>query len=173
MGGAGAGKWDGTPMPILVRTMLERSGSLDEAKALLRDARRTCEYYYTVSDGQAGDAWTAAATPEAVRFFGLGEKTLWLAEPIAGCTIVSGGARLTALADRVRQGFGRFDAASARKLMDHPVAARGGNLHNVLFVPQDLVMWVANARGRKDACQETYYRYDLRALLKESAEAGR
>jgi len=54
-------------------------------------------------------------------------------------------------------------------LMSRPVAMKS-NLHNVLFVPQDLVFYVANADRKEIAARRPYIRFELAPLLKESPE---
>jgi hypothetical protein len=54
------------------------------------------------------------------------------------------------------------------KLMDAPVAMGNSNLHSVLFVPEDLVLYVANAGRNGPAYKEKYYRYALEELLKDA-----
>ena len=39
------------------------------------------------------------------------------------------------------------------------------NLHNVLFVPADGVMYVANADHKKPAAENRYVKFDLKKLL--------
>ena len=172
IGGGGVGQWDGVPMQVLVRQVLERSSSLDEALAVLKDNKRTCQYSYVVSDGKTGDARGVTATPDAVSVFKPGQKIGEQAKPPADVVVMSGGERLKALLAKITDGYRRIDEARAIKLMDHPVSATGGNLHNVLFVPADLVLHVANARGKADACTQTYYRHDLNSLLRQAAEAA-
>jgi hypothetical protein len=45
MGGCGEGAWYGKPMAQLVREVMERSSTLDEALDFMRRTPRTCEYY--------------------------------------------------------------------------------------------------------------------------------
>jgi hypothetical protein len=52
--------------------------------------------------------------------------------------------------------------------MSRPVAMES-NLHNVLFVPADGVLYVANASHTKPAAEMPYVRIDLQGLLKTSA----
>ena len=46
MGGKGQGHWDGKPMAELVREVMEKANTLDEAVEIMRKGPRTCEYYY-------------------------------------------------------------------------------------------------------------------------------
>ena len=50
--------------------------------------------------------------------------------------------------------------------MSRPVAMES-NLHNVLFVPADGILYVANASHGKPAAEMPYMKVDLRKLLAE------
>ncbi|MBL4844514.1 MAG: peptidase C45 [Planctomycetes bacterium] len=52
MGGKGLGHWNGMPMPLLMREALETASTMEEAVEIFRKAKRTCEYYYVISDGK-------------------------------------------------------------------------------------------------------------------------
>lgn len=65
MGGGGLLFWDGMPMAFLIRDALERAGTLKEAVKIFKTTKRTCEYYYVISDGKTRDATGIWATPEA------------------------------------------------------------------------------------------------------------
>ncbi len=64
MGGGGVGHYDGTPMAFLLREALEQATTLEEAVAVFRGARRTCEYYYVISDPAGPAAVGIHATPK-------------------------------------------------------------------------------------------------------------
>jgi len=61
---------------------------------------------------------------------------------------------------------GEIDVEVAQWLMSRPVAMQS-NLHNVLFVPQDGILYVANADYGHPAAVRPYVRLDLNALLRE------
>ena len=54
-------------MAQLVREVMEKADTLDEAVEIMRKGPRTCEYYYVISDGKAKRAVGIAATPEKLR----------------------------------------------------------------------------------------------------------
>jgi hypothetical protein len=165
MGGRGEGLWDGTPMGILVRMGLERAKTLPDAVRIFTEAKRTCEYYYALSDAKSGEAVGLYATPDRLDLIRPGQPyPPLLPTPVANCLLMSGGDRLKALVEKARAKAGRFDIESALALMDRPVAM-WSNLHNVLFVPGQFALYVAHARGTLPACQEPYVRYDVRELL--------
>ena len=74
MGGQGLGMWDGVPMSFLLRDALERAGTLEEAVRIFRETKRTCEYYYVLSDGKSRDAVGLWTTPEVFETIRMGES---------------------------------------------------------------------------------------------------
>ena len=170
MGGRGMGHWDGTPMALLVRMVLEEADSLDHAIAVFRDHPRTCEYYYVIADGETGKAVGMEAAWNAFRTVGMGESHDKLPVAIKDAVVLSAGDRYKVLVDRVQKGLGTFDADSARRLMDRPVAMKS-NLHSVLFETTTTRLWVANAsKDGKPASEQPYRAFRLRDLLQHHAD---
>lgn len=69
MGGEGLGHWEGVPMPLLMREALETSSTMEEAVEVFRKNKRTCEYYYVISDGKTNRStgiWCTAEVFETV-----------------------------------------------------------------------------------------------------------
>jgi hypothetical protein len=166
MGGRGEGRWDGAPMATLMRRALEECDSLAEVQTLWSESPRTCEYYYVFADGETNEAVGVAALPESIEFIQPGQSHERLGEGIPDAVVLSAGSRLEELRRRVHDKHGQLDAELGQWLMSRPVAMQS-NLHNVLFVPQDGVMFVANATHRKPAAETPYVRIDLRGLLSE------
>jgi hypothetical protein len=164
MGGRGEGNWDGKPMAQLVREVMENAATLDEAVEIMRRGPRTCEYYYVIADGKNHTAVGIAATPDQFEVIHPGESHPKLPSPVQDTVLLSGGDRYTELASRVQAGFGKFDADSARELMTRPVCMNS-NIHSVLFAPDTLDFWVANADSQNVASHTRYTHYNLRALL--------
>lgn len=164
MGGKGEGQWDGVPMATLMRRGLEECSSLEEVKNLWRDNPRTCEYYYVFSDGNNRSAVGVAATPEKLEFVEPGQGHELLGEGIPDAVVLSAGSRLEELRKRVKQGYGKIDVNAAQALMSRPVAM-ASNLHNVLFVPEDGLLYVANASHSQPAAERPYVQLNLSDLL--------
>ncbi len=169
MGGGGVGDWDGVPMAYLFRMALEQADTLDEAVAVFREHRRTCEYYYVISDGKIPDARALECRPDEFTVIEPNQSYPKLPVAVNDAVLLSEDQRYHILAQRVVKDYGQFDAAAAIDLMDRPVAMRG-NLHNCLFAPQQLELWVANAADPGQtpdyqACKQTYYHYDMKRLL--------
>jgi hypothetical protein len=66
IGGLGYGRWEGCPMSFLMRSVLEKASTLEEAKAVFSETKRTCEYYYLIADGKSGEAISLYTTPQKV-----------------------------------------------------------------------------------------------------------
>jgi hypothetical protein len=169
MGGGGRGLWDGVPMATLMRRALEECSTLDEVKKLWTDSPRTCEYYYVFADGKIPSAVAVAARSEKIEFLAPGAAHPLLGEGIADAVVLSAGDRLKLLRQRVTAQHGKLDATSAMHLMDRPVAM-SNNLHNALFVPQQGIVYIANASNDQPAAMRPYVKYDLTALLREVPE---
>ena len=170
MGGDGYGQWDGKPMAGLMREVMEQADTLDEAVAIMRKGPRTCAYYYVISDGNRKDAVGIAATPETFTVVRPGESEPRLPHGIPDAVLLSAGDRYEHLVRRVRAGYGTFDAESAIALMTRPVCM-SSNIQSVLFAPDTLDLWVANADGENVASHTRFTHYNLRELL--SPDRGR
>jgi len=174
MGGRGEGNWDGTPMAFLMRRVLENAGSLDEAKKIMSEAKRTCEYYYVIADGKTRGAVGVAAFPEKIEFINQNQAHPQLPNAFPGCVLLSIGDRYVKLSERVKDTFSKLDEKGALELMSRPVAMKG-NLHNVLFVPEDQVYWVAHAsaKGHEPAATQEYVKHDLKGKLEGLKTVGK
>jgi hypothetical protein len=172
MGGKGEGHWDGVPMATLMRRALEECHTLDEVMTLWRDNPRTCEYYYVFADGKTNRAVGVAAVPESVEFILPGQTHDRLGAGIADAVVLSAGDRLKLLRERVQEKYGQFDVELGQWLMSRPVAM-SSNLHNVLFVPADGVLYVANADHQHCAAERPYVRVDVKKLVNEMSESAR
>ncbi|MBL7092830.1 hypothetical protein ISS22_02535 [candidate division KSB1 bacterium] len=164
MGGRGEGDWDGMPMAFLVREGLEKANTLDEALTIFRDTPRTCEYFYVISDGKIPDARGLATSPSRFEIVEPNVPHPLLPHAIEDAVLLSAGDRYENLAKRVKENYGTIDGQKAIRLMDRPVAMKS-DLHNVLFIPESLEFWVANAGANTPACNEPYFHYNLKELL--------
>lgn len=165
MGGRGEGNWDGKPMAQLVREVMEKASTLEEAVDIMRQSPRTCEYYYVISDGKSRRAVGIAATPEKFETVWPGQAHERLPHPVKDAVLLSAGERYEKLVERVKTGYRRFDDNSARDLMKSPVCMNS-NIHSVLFAPETLDFWVANADSENPASHTRYTKYNLTELLK-------
>jgi hypothetical protein len=172
MGGRGLGHWEGIPMALLVRMVLEEASDLDKAVSIFRDNPRTCEYYYVVADGKSGKAVGMEAAWNVFGVVAMGESHPRLPHAFKDAVLLSAGDRYEELARRVKDGHGTFDADSARALMDRPVAMKS-NLHSVLFETSTSRFWVANAsKEGAPAVTQPYHAFSFASLLEHRPDSS-
>ena len=165
MGGKGEGNWDGKPMAQLLREVMEKSNTLEQGLEIMRKGPLTCEYYYVLSDGKTRNAVGIAATHKSFQVVEFGQAHPQLPDAIEDTVLLSAGDRYKLLVQRVKEKYGRIDAAAARDLMKRPVAMNS-NIHSVLFAPETLDFWVANADSENVASHTRFTQYNLKELLK-------
>jgi hypothetical protein len=164
MGGRGEGQWDGTPMGFLVRGALENCDTLEQALDYMRSRKRTCEYYYVISDGKSKSARGVAATPEKFEVIGPGKYDPRLPEPVEDAVLLSAGDRYKELVKRVREKYGRIGPEEFMQIIAQPVAMKS-NLHDAIFAPEKLTLWVAHATRNAPACNQPYACYTWAKLF--------
>jgi isopenicillin-N N-acyltransferase like protein len=165
MGGGGVGHWDGMPMAMLVREVLQTARTLDEAIEVFESRPRTCEYFYVIADGESQEAVGMEASWNRFEVLRPGDVNARLPRPLVDAVALSAGERYRLLVDRIKAGHGEFTAELALRLMDRPVAMRS-NLHNALFETNSLRFWVANAGPNGEpAAEQKYQEFDLHELL--------
>ncbi|MFA6563233.1 MAG: C45 family peptidase [Verrucomicrobiia bacterium] len=158
MGGRGEGNWDGTPMAQLLRGALENCDTLEEALDYMRRRPRTCEYYYVISDGKSRTARGVAATPKTFQVIKPAEAVPLLPEPVEDAVLLSEGSRYKLLVKRVREMHGRIGPEEMQRIITRNVAM-GANLHDAIFEPPSLTLWIANASRHRPACDEPFVKY--------------
>ncbi len=171
MGGDGLGHWQGVPMSLLVREVLETAANLEAAINVFRQQPRTCEYFYVIADGKTNRAVGVEANWQDVRLIQPGESHPRLTRPIPDAVLLSAGDRYQELVRRVKASYGVINAQSALRLMDPGVAMKS-NLHNVLFESRSTKFWVANASPNGEpAAKQKYHAFQLSELLQRHPDA--
>jgi len=163
MGGRGEGNWDGLPMTLLLREVMERAATVDEAIDIIRTSQRTCEYYYVISDRHRAMA-ALECRPDCCNVLRPGQGDPRLPPFPPDCVFVSAGDRATTLAKRIDAAYGKIDVPAMIEIIKRPVAMNS-NLHDAVFSPETLEMWVADAGKNTPACDEPYTRVKLDDLL--------
>jgi len=148
----------------LVREVMEKADTLEEAIEIMRKGPRTCQYYYVISDAKTRQAVGIAASPETFEVVRPGESHPLLPHGIADTVLMSAGDRYEELVRRVQAGYGNFNAEKARALMQRPVCMTS-TLHCALFAPDTLDFWVANADSEHPAAHTRFTHYNLAELL--------
>jgi dienelactone hydrolase len=170
MGGRGEGEWDGMPMSLLLRDLMERAATVDEALEILRRTPRTCEYYYVLSDKSRA---MAAVHCEARQMTILrpGQQHPRLPRVPEDTVLVSGPDRAKVLSRRLQEHYGKIDAAQLVEIIKRPVAMNS-NLHDAILSPETLDLWIADAGRSTPACDEPYAHFNLQELLRVYQEVS-
>lgn len=213
IGGWGYGSWQGVPMAFLLREILEKASSLDEAKAILQNSPRTCEYYYIFSDGKTNESIGVYATADQLHFIAPGTSYAFIASShlptnygqngdndkfiLTDCTVENTAYqtllyeedkrlamlfrqqpshcllltgflhpnRYPVLVERVLANYGSIDERTLIDIVKCPVAMNS-NLHNAIFHPAALKVWIAHAGPNDEpACDQNYQGWDFFSLL--------
>jgi isopenicillin-N N-acyltransferase like protein len=170
MGMGGYGDWDGMPMAYMFRQALEDCNSLDEVLNFFKRTTRTCQHVYVVSDGKIPGAAAIHSRTDSLEIAFAGHPLPQWPEAIADGAVISGGNRYTLLVKRIKENYGKIDVEKAIEMVKVPVAMPS-NLHDAMMLPQDGVMYHANAGSilkgiDMQACYQTYYKYDLKKYVK-------
>ena len=163
MGGGGNGLWDGMPMSLLLRDVMERASTVEQAVDIIRNSPRTCEYYYVISD-KSGTIRGLHCVPEEVEVLKPGQQDARLPPVPEDTVMFSAGERAEALSQRLQENHGKISAQKLIDIIKRPVASRS-NLHNAVFAPERLDMWFADAGKHTPACDEPYAHVNLGELI--------
>ena len=155
MGGRQVGPFEGTPMSFLMRRGLEEAGTLDQARALFRDSKRTSGFYYVLADAKIPSAFAVTATAREIEFFKPGETKGPMNVAIEDAVVMSGGDRYALLTKRIKEGWGSSIRRPAWELMRRPVAMTHC-LHAVLMSPKTCELWVAHATSDGQPASEQH-----------------
>ncbi len=164
MGGRGLGDWDGMPMSLLLRDVMERAKTVGEAMKIIEETPRTCEYYYVLSDKNRNIVGLHC-TADKVEVMRPGRQHPLLPTVPEDTVLISGPDRAQVLSRRLLRHYGKIDAATMIEIIKRPVAM-SSNLHNAVFLPETLDMWVADAGRHTVACDEPYARCNLAQLIR-------
>jgi hypothetical protein len=130
----------------------------------MRRRPRTCEYYYVISDGKSRTARGVAATPEKFDVVEPGKAVPLLPEAVEDAVLLSGDKRYKLLVQRVRELHGRIGPEETQRIISRKVAMQA-NLHDAIFEPSSLTLWIANASRHRPACDEPFVKYTWAGLF--------
>jgi hypothetical protein len=75
--------------------------------------------------------------------------------------------RYPIIIERLMQNFGKLNVSHLREVIKQPVA-RPTNLHNAIFAPESLEVWIAHAGPSGElACDQPYHHFQLLNLLEQ------
>lgn len=158
----------GTPMPFLLREVLQSAHSLKDVRQIIQGAPGTCSYLFLMSDGK---------TREAEMYFRDRDRFL-VAYP--SHEVSDGGKVLPAIPDtlygghypeRMTELLTSYHGQITPELLQReiiPKMAMPSNFQDVIYDPTTLQFWVANAKSPTErAAEQPYTFFDLAAALKQ------
>lgn len=190
IGGKGYGYWNGMPMAFLLRTILQYASTLDNVRHLLETTARTCEYYYVFSDGKTRQSMGCYAVPDLLKFLFPGEayykipsigntfdpshavpnyhamnlRDIYYEQP-KDILMITRGDQYSLLKNRLLAEYGNIGVEDLKQAVKQPIACRS-NLHNAIFAPETLDVWISHAGANDEpACDEPYHHFNLKELL--------
>ncbi|MFW5867074.1 MAG: C45 family autoproteolytic acyltransferase/hydrolase [Armatimonadota bacterium] len=156
----------GTPMPFLMRRVLEEAKTLDEALAIFDSAPRTSSFLYCVSDAKVPDARGLRTCADFCEVWAPADyEELALPEYVAwsmGCESEWDGR----LFETMKPLIGQIDETTGMETVMRGMGT--GNLHAVHYDVTDLKLWVANATPGPDpkpAYDQQFVEFDFGAFL--------
>jgi hypothetical protein len=190
-------RFDGEPMTFLIRRVLEESGGIDEAAALVTNARRTVGVNYIIADARARRAIAIETTHRLARVFEAddpAEREIAYARPVADAVlradtaidpsirarqIASGGNPATpVLEPPTGSAYEKRYLGQASGIMAHYGALTAETAKEIAraVAPDSNIqsvifawpdLWVANAQGTTPAAQTIYHHLDLERLFRD------
>lgn len=163
MGNGGQGDWDGMPMTFLLRDIMERCSTVQEAVEVFRKTPRTCDYAYVVCDKNKNMVGLHA-TAKKLDVFQPGQQAPGMPFIPKDTVLISGGDRYKHLSQRMKEAYGQIDVEKLQQIIKRPVAMNA-NLHDAIFAPETLDMWCAVSGRHTVACDEPYAHVNLAELI--------
>ncbi len=168
-GDAGEGDWDGMSMTLLLRDIMERASSVDEAMQILTNTPRTCDFCYVVSD-KTGAMRAMRLTAKKMIVLKPGQQHAGWPHVPADTVLIS--MHPQELSKALQKAYGKIDVPRLIQILKRPVAS-DSNLHDAIFAPQTLDMWFADAGNNTCACDEPYAHVNLKQLIDSYRSAAK
>lgn len=215
VGGLGYPHLKGMPMAFLMKQILEKASSLQDAKELIEHTPRTAEYYYLIADGKIQSGVGVYATNSQVHFIQSGENYALMApknmplhydpdgkddkfflsnykgeckkgrasifdekgnlianffNQLKDTIIVTGfphPSRFSNLYEKLESDFGVIDEQSLMGTLNEKTTLNS-NLHNAIFCPSQLKVWISHANGKNyPAYSQPYQCFSFEELIKK------
>jgi len=156
----------GMPMVFLLREVLSKAESLNDVRKILKEAKGNNSYVFLMTDGKRNEASMFIKDKDRFLEFKPGQDVDEKGQTLPGIkNIVYGGHYLDRMTKDLNESKGMI---TPEKLMKDiiPNLAMPGNFHNVVYRPEDLQLWVSNAKGEgQPAYSQPYTFFDLRKEL--------
>jgi isopenicillin-N N-acyltransferase like protein len=149
----------GVPMPFLLREVLWDARSLDDARRILKNALGTNSFIFLIADGKRDTSEMYIKDRERFVIFKEGELARdgeVVLPPLQG--FVYGGHFRDRMPQVLQDARGKITPEHLQKEVI-PKLAMPSNFQNVIYKPNSLELWVANAADKKSRAAESPYTY--------------
>ena len=156
----------GEPMPFLLRDVLQDAKNLADVRRIISTTPGTNRYVYLMSDGKTRTAEMYIRDKSRFLVFKPGEPLKDEKNDVAAIKdIVYGGHYNSKMTELLNANYGKIDLEMLQKDII-PQIAMPSNFQNVIYEPEKLQFWVANAAGpQQRAAEEPYTYFDLKSAL--------
>lgn len=162
----------GTPMPFLMRQVLEEATTLDEALEIFKSAKRTSSFLYCVGDGKIPDARKLRTSKDFCEVYGPGDGDMEL-DDVVYWSMGTDSKWNRKVHDALKAKHGKIDENVG--MYDIMRGLKTGDLHAVHYDVSGLQLWVGNATpGPKVApgYDQTFVHFDFAGAVEVPEEAG-
>jgi len=173
---------DGIPFVFLFRKLMREAATLEQAEAIVRQARRTNAYLYLISAARGGPGQRArllVTDRQRVAGFAAGSAVFddrgeGLDSPAIE-DVAYGAAKKDLAPQLIRAAHGRISAETLQQIAGS--IALSSNLQNVIFRPASYEVWLSNAAEvageAGKAVNQPWFHFDLTAELTAPAPGSR
>ena len=156
----------GIPMIFLLREVLSKAESLNDVRKILKAAKGNNSYVFMMTDGKRNEAAMFIKDKDRFLEFKPGQDVNEEGQTLPGIkNIVYGGHFLDKMTKNLSDIVGKITPENLMKDMI-PNLAMKGNFHNLVYRPEDLQLWVSNAKGEgQPAFSQPYVFFDLKKEL--------
>ena len=163
MGSGGEGDRSYVSTAFLLRDLMERAATVDEALEILCHTSRRCDYNYVLSDKTRAMA-AVRCDGEQMTILRPGQQQPQMAMVPGDTLLVTSPLQVEALRKRLLEHYGKVDVPVLVEVIKRSLAMEN-SLQNTIFSPEKLDLWVADADRFTPACDEPYTHVNLPTLI--------
>lgn len=154
---------DGIHFTILLRDIMTRAGSLEEALALFKEAKHIKKYHYVFGDGAAkAGIKIRAHTPKPFQYWSDNDPADELAPNVLEAVVYQDEGR--GAYRPLKEAWGKIDAATLQDIAK-AIPIKGSNVLDVVYNGTDLELWASYAKGKTEAYQRPFVHFRLKDYL--------
>lgn len=148
---------EGRPMPFALREILAHASNLNEVGAMIKSYPGDNSFVFVMSDGKSKTAELYIKDHD--RFLSFKQGDGFSEENVAPImNTVYGGHFNSQMTELLSAEYGKLDPEFFMRTLIPQIAMKS-NFQNVIYSPQDLSLWVSNAKSKDERAAEQPYTY--------------